>query len=74
MKTYKVFVNADGRYLANILKNGDIETTKVFGDARSWRSNLQSRMGNLRVFIKANKELLDSKGFTLQEITIKEEV
>jgi|LSQX01.1.fsa_nt_gb hypothetical protein len=73
MRTYKVFVNKDGRYLVSILKNGDVDTTKMFEDARSWCVDSNSKMSNLRVFTKRHKELLDSKGFVLKEIIIKEE-
>lgn len=69
---YKVYVNQDGRYLVNILKNGDIDTTKVLEDARLWLASSNIRMGNLRAFTKRHKELLDSKNFTIQEVELNE--
>lgn len=69
---YKVYVNQDGRYLVKIYRNGDIDTTKVLKDARLWLASSNTRMGNLRVFNKRNKELLDAKGFTIKEVTLNE--
>lgn len=65
---YKVYVNREGRYLVEIFRNGDIDTTKVLEDALLWLTSSNSRMSNLRAFTKRHKELLGSKGFTIKEV------
>lgn len=67
---YKVYVNKEGRYLVEIFRNGDIDTTKVLEDARLWLASSNTRMSNLRDFTKRHKELLDAKGFTIKEVEI----
>lgn len=68
MRTYIVFINSEGRYLVNILRNGDVETTKMPEDARSWPVDSKVRLSKLDVFLETNKEILNSKGFILKEI------
>lgn len=70
MKKYKVYVNREGRYLAEIFRNGDVDTTKVVEEARLWLASSNTRMSNLYVFAKKHKKVLDAKGFTITEVKI----
>ena len=70
-KLIKVFVNPEGRYLARVLHNKKIETTKYLPDAMSW-DDTPNRVGNLRAFIRTHAELISIHGLELKQIEKKE--
>lgn len=70
-KMINVFVNPEGRYLARVLHNKKIDTTKYLPDAMSW-DDTPYRVINLRSFMETHKELISIYGLELKQVEKKE--